>query len=85
MKLRKQRRRTIRAMRNLAVLPMVGEPETWIIAADAAGNVSQPVRLRHEGLTPDREYAIAVRHTVTTDHGHGQLTTWVTEASKLRR
>lgn len=63
MKLRQQRRRAIKAMRDLTVLPAVGEPQVWLIHSDVAGNRSQPVKMTHEGLNPNREYVFSAFHT----------------------
>lgn len=85
MNIRQHRRRVIAAMRNHVSLVRVGPVHVHYIHENAAGDRSGVVTVRLDGLPPDRDLAVGVKHTITTDPGYGRLTTWVTEASKLPR
>lgn len=85
MNIRQHRRRVIAAMRGQVALVRVGPVHFQYIHENAAGDQSGVVTVRLDGLPPDRDLGVMVGHTITTDPGHGRLTWWVTEASKLRR
>lgn len=81
MKIRQHRRRVIAAMRDQVALVRVGPVHVHYIHENADGGRSGVVTVKLDGLPPDRELGVMIRHTIGL--GGRNLTSWATEASKL--